>query len=70
MRSAGKLDLAIGVLLGLAAGLALAYLLVFVIGGGGNASSISTGTDAPPNSSTRKSEPPGRVAPRPPGQRR
>jgi len=55
MRWAAKLDLAAGILLGLAVGLALAYLAIFVIGGGGDASSSSVPT--PSSSESRPATP-------------
>ncbi len=71
MRSAGgKLDLAIGIVLGVALGLALAYLVVFVIGGGGSGSGVSTETTAPRGGATTKPAIPGEAAPPPRGQRR
>jgi hypothetical protein len=70
MRFAGKLDLLAGIVLGVAIGLALAYLVVFVIAGGDSGSGVSTDTTAPQGGQTTKGEPPGRVAPPPPGQRR
>jgi hypothetical protein len=42
-----RLDLAIGVVLGLLLGLAVAFLLIVVIGGGRDASSISTDETRP-----------------------
>ena len=70
MRSGGKLDLVAGIVLGVAIGLAMAYLVVFVIAGGDSGSDVSTNSTAPQGGETTKSEPPGRVAPPPPGQRR
>lgn len=56
MRVAGKLDLAAGVLLGLAIGLAIAYLAIFVIGGGGDASSSSVPISEPAESRSMSDE--------------
>lgn len=41
-RGAARLDLVAGILLGLALGVAIAYLLVIVVGGSRDASQIST----------------------------
>jgi hypothetical protein len=43
-----RLDLAIGIVLGIALGLLVAYVLVIAIGGGKDASEISTPQTAPP----------------------
>ena len=68
-RRGGKLDLAIGILLGLVLGLVVAYLLVVVVGGGRDASEISRTTPAPQGGGAR-SGPGGRASPEPPSQRR
>jgi hypothetical protein len=46
-RRGGRVDLLVGVLLGLVLGLAMAFLLVLVVGGGRDASTISTSSPAP-----------------------
>lgn len=53
MKLAGKLDLAIGIALGLIVGLALAYLVVFEIGGGNSGSSITNETTTTGAETTR-----------------
>jgi len=70
MRWAAKLDLAAGILLGLAVGLVLAYLAIFVVGGGGDASSSSVPTPSASESRPKTDEPAGRAAPQRPSQRR
>lgn len=44
----GRIDLIVGIVLGLLIGIAVAYVLVIVVGGGKDASEISTPQTAPP----------------------
>ena len=48
----GKFDLVAGIALGLVLGLVVAYLLVIVIGGGKDASNISTPSSPPAQTTT------------------
>lgn len=48
-----RLDLAIGIVLGLIAGVAIAYVLVIVVGSERDASDISTGAQPPGGAGTR-----------------
>jgi hypothetical protein len=65
-----KVDLAAGILLGLVLGLVIAYLVVVVIGGGRDASNISTPTTAPQGREATSRGPARRASPEPPSQRR
>jgi hypothetical protein len=70
MRSAGKLDLAIGIALGLILGLIVAYLLVIGIGSGRDSSGISTSPRAQPPAKEATNGPAREGSPAPPSQRR
>lgn len=48
-----RLELAIGIVLGLIAGVAIAYVLVTVVGSGRDASEVSTGAQPPGGAETR-----------------
>lgn len=65
-----RIDLAVGILLGLVLGLVIAYLLVVVIGGGRDASNLSTPTTAPQGGEATSGGPARRASPEPPSQRR
>lgn len=56
-----KLDLAIGIVLGVIVGIAVAYVLVTVVGSERDASDISTGTE--PGGAETRTRPGGRAAP-------
>ena len=62
-RRGGKIDVAAGILLGLVVGLVIAYLLVVVIGGGRDASNISTPTTAPRGGEATSGGPAPRASP-------
>lgn len=63
----GGIDLAVGIPLGLVLGVLVAYLLVIVVGGGKDASDISTSAPGPAET---RSGPGAKAAAPPSGQRR
>lgn len=56
-----RVDLAIGIVLGVIAGIAIAYVLVIVVGSERDASDLSTGTE--PGGAETRTRPGGRAAP-------